>query len=64
MIGNSVTETMCSTANNNKIYEDEEDFFDDFNYPECDVFTSNCVRSDEKEWKRKEIRKGEKRVMR
>jgi hypothetical protein len=62
MIGDGMG-TMCSTANN-KIYEDEEDFTDDLEYPECDVFTSNCVRSDEKEWKRKELRKGEKRVLR
>ena len=40
-------------------YED-----DDFDGPECDLFTSNCVRSDEKEQRKKELRKGEKKVLR
>jgi len=48
----------------NPKYSMEDTWDDDYDGVECDVFTSNCVRADEIERRRKELRKGEKKVMR
>ena len=55
-IGSNMDSNKYSIEDN---YEDE-----DFDGPEQDMFTSNCVRSDEKECKKRELRKGEKRILR